>query len=192
MKKTKTLYTFIGEGVNNLTSNLNNIIKAFNITDIKKYHGEKLENSILWIFAHGMPKPKPESIQEKLIIKTYKNIHDISSTYYDDFIITIKNGIYLKSKDFPKFFNCENCDIIIDSCYSNTIDISIINYYVNEKKNNLFFSGYEKELNTIQGSTLNYFLYNYSLHKDINNRKELKKSMETFNKFNKTSLFLMP
>lgn len=160
--------------------NTMNIIKTFNANRVIPYNHEELDGCILWIFCHGLFTDK--------VVKTFDpTTGKVEEKTTSDFLLMIGEKLYLESVHFPVYFKCKNCYIIIDSCNSNRMDLNTLSEF-KEKNNLIFLSGYEPELNTFEGSTLNYCLYQYGLTHYRFILKDLRAYFREFNAKNKTTL----
>ena len=128
-----TLYKFSPVPMPNDIENTINMVRTFEIKDVKEYTGQRIERGFLWVFCHG--------------------VYDEN----DIFSIKVSDSEYMDSRDFADFFQCYDSYIIFDSCRSNKIDLTTLSEF-KERGNIVFLSGYENELNTPDGSTLNYCL----------------------------------
>lgn len=158
-----TLYKFSPVPMPNDSANTINMVRTFEIEDVKEYTGQRIERGFLWVFCHGV---------------------------YDEneiFSIKVSESEYMDSRDFADFFQCYDSYIIFDSCRSNKIDLTTLSEF-KERGNIVFLSGYENELNTPDGSTLNYCLSQYSSEYYYFTLEDLREFFRDFNKKNNTTL----
>lgn len=190
MERKEKLYTCIYYGVKNIQSNLNNIIITYNFNknDINEYNYLPITNSVLWIFCHGLIFKKQTLIKciDSLILKNNKinlDLTKLKRKNHVGFAFNVYNDIFITPNDMLNLIRCNNCDIIIDSCYSGYLSEFFIQKLL-ENKNRIFTCGINKELNIkYSGSELNYFLCK---HKDIiYDNKKLQEEINKYNEKNK-------